>query len=93
MDWTPDRAPSLTICQARLIISSPQNREMASTMADEAIERIRSERGLAVKIAKACGIKRTAVYQWRRVPVERVAVVAKILKMSRKQIRRDIFGG
>ena len=53
--------------------------------------RIRSERGLSVKIAKACGIERAAVYQWKRVPVERVHEVAAVIGQTPEQIRPDIF--
>jgi len=52
---------------------------------------IRATRGLAAKVAVACGIKRQAVYQWTRVPVERVHIVAKLLKLPAKKIRPDIF--
>jgi hypothetical protein len=52
---------------------------------------IRATRGLPAKIALACGIRRQAIYQWTRVPVERVRVVAKILKLPAKKIRPDIF--
>jgi len=52
---------------------------------------IKETRGLPARIAAACGIRRQAVYQWERVPVERVRVVAKLMKISPKQIRPDIF--
>jgi hypothetical protein len=58
---------------------------------DSIIHRIHSERGLSVRIANACGIKRTAVYQWKRVPVTRVHVVAAILGVDAKDIRPDVF--
>jgi hypothetical protein len=58
---------------------------------DKAIVKIRSERGLPVRIAQTCGIARTAVYEWTRVPIERVHVVADIIGMTPEQIRPDIF--
>jgi DNA-binding transcriptional regulator YdaS (Cro superfamily) len=60
-------------------------------MVDKAIKYIRSVRGLPVKVAKACGIERAAVYQWTKVPVERVHAVAKVIGMTPEQIRPDIF--
>lgn len=65
---------------------------MRTFKSPKVMKKIRSQRGMASKIAKACGINRAAVYQWERVPVERVAVVAKIMKMKRAEIRPDIFG-
>lgn len=58
---------------------------------DKAIELIRAERGLAVRVAEACGIDRAAVYQWERVPIARVYEVAELLGMSVEDIRPDIF--
>jgi len=64
---------------------------MARKKVDQAIKAIKETRGLAVRVAEACGIARNAVYQWERVPVERVHVVAPILEMTPEQIRPDIF--
>lgn len=58
---------------------------------DKTIERIRSERGLAVRVAEACGIDRAAVYQWEQVPIKRVHEVAGLLGIPVEQIRPDIF--
>jgi AmiR/NasT family two-component response regulator len=58
---------------------------------DEAIRRMRARRGLASRVARACGITRMAVYQWRRVPSARVQIVAMVLKMKPKDVRPDIF--
>jgi len=58
---------------------------------DDVVRSIRETRGLSVQIAKACGIERAAVYQWRRVPPHWVNEVAKITKLSPKKIRPDIF--
>jgi hypothetical protein len=64
---------------------------MKDKPADRVIKRIRAERGLAVRVADACGIHRVAVYQWERVPIKRVFVVAKMLDMAPEQIRPDVF--
>ena len=58
---------------------------------DKAVAKIHSERGLSVKVAEACGIHKAAVYQWQRVPVERVHDVALLIGMTPEQIRPDIF--
>jgi transcriptional regulator with XRE-family HTH domain len=64
---------------------------MARKKVDQAIKMIKETRGLAVRVAEACGIARNAVYQWERVPVERVHTVAPLLEMTPEQIRPDIF--
>jgi hypothetical protein len=58
---------------------------------DGIMRTIRAKRGLSITIAKACGIERAAVYQWTRVPIERVHVVAPIIGKTPEQIRPDIF--
>ena len=58
---------------------------------DRAIRKIRTERGLSVKVAKACGIERAAVYQWKKVPATQVHTVAAVLDWTPEQIRPDIF--
>ena len=60
-------------------------------MPDKAMNKIHAERGLAVKVAAACGVTRHAVYQWSSVPVNRVHTVAAIIGMTPAQIRPDIF--
>ena len=58
---------------------------------DKTIERIRAERGLAVRVAEACDIDRAAVYQWERVPIARVHEVSAVLGIRPEDIRPDIF--
>lgn len=58
---------------------------------DRIMARIRAERGLSVRVAQACGIARTAVYQWTKVPLERVHVVADLLGIPPEQVRPDFF--
>lgn len=56
--------------------------------------RIRAERGLQVKIAKALGITRGAVANWwrrGRVPAERVLDLEIITGISRHDLRPDIY--
>jgi hypothetical protein len=52
---------------------------------------IRADRGLAVKVAKRCGITRMAVYQWPKVPVDRLHDVADATGWRTQDIRPDIF--
>ena len=58
---------------------------------DKIVAHIKATRGLRVRVAEACGIERAAVYQWKKVPVERVHQVAKVLNKTPEQIRPDIF--
>jgi hypothetical protein len=53
--------------------------------------RIRQERGLAVEIARGCGITREAVWLWRRVPSERVLIVERVTGIPRHLIRPDLY--
>lgn len=56
---------------------------------DEVVRHIKANRGVTGKIAVACGITRQAVCLWRRVPIERVTIVAKITGIPRHRIRPD----
>jgi hypothetical protein len=58
---------------------------------DEAVTKIRTTRGLSALVARACGIERAAVYQWDKVPLNRVLEVAKVLQMSCEKVRPDFF--
>jgi hypothetical protein len=42
-------------------------------------------------VAKACGITRQAVHQWRKVPSTRVLTVAKVLGVKPHVIRPDCY--
>ena len=48
-------------------------------------------RGLRLKIAKELGITHGAVYQWRRVPAERVLKVAEITGIPKEKLRPDLY--
>jgi len=58
--------------------------------AEQVVDYIRSQRGLCVRVAKACRIHRAAVYQWDVVPSIRVSVVAKLIGLTPKQVRPDL---
>ena len=58
---------------------------------DEVCTTIMATRGLPAEIAKACGIRRQAVYQWKAVPPHWVNTVAKIMKLPPEKIRPDVF--
>jgi DNA-binding transcriptional regulator YdaS (Cro superfamily) len=58
---------------------------------DGAMTKIRRERGLATKIARACNVSRAAVYQWRAVPPQWIYQVADVTGMTPEEIRPDIF--
>lgn len=60
---------------------------------DPVMRAIRETRGQSVLIAEACGIDKAAVYQWKRVPIQWVHVVAGIIKVPPEKIRPDIFRG
>lgn len=63
----------------------------ATRHGDRAVAKIRGTRGLPVRVAEACGIERSAVYQWEQVPIKQVHTVSKLLEMTPEQIRPDIF--
>jgi pyruvate kinase len=58
---------------------------------DKAIRKMRKIRGLSMQVASVCGIDRAAVYQWRKIPANRVHDVAPILDMTPEEIRPDVF--
>jgi hypothetical protein len=60
-------------------------------MKDKICTKIHATRGLSVKIANACGIRKSAVYQWKRVPPQQVHIVAELIGLTPEQIRPDIF--
>lgn len=43
-------------------------------------------------LAEKLGIARQAIYQWSRIPAERVVDVERITGVSRTELRPDIFG-
>ncbi len=59
-------------------------------MRDPALETLLAQRGAVTRIAAALGISTAAVSQWRRVPDERVAEVARALGVAPENIRPDL---
>lgn len=51
----------------------------------------RERRGIRLQIAKAIGLNKAAVYQWRKVPAERVLDVERITGVSRHDLRPDLY--
>lgn len=43
-------------------------------------------------LAAYLGVSRQAIYQWKRVPAERVLRVERVTGVSRYDLRPDIFG-
>jgi hypothetical protein len=64
---------------------------MSSKEPDDVMREIRATYGMCVRIARACGINKVAVYQWRQVPTYRVHEVAKIIGKRPHEIRPDVF--
>jgi DNA-binding transcriptional regulator YdaS (Cro superfamily) len=46
--------------------------------------------GLA-QLAAELGIARQAIYQWKRIPVDRVVEIERLTGVSRTELRPDIF--
>ena len=59
-------------------------------MRDPTLEELFARRGAITKIATELGISTAAVSQWRRVPDERVADVARILGVAPEVLRPDL---
>ncbi|PAK77809.1 helix-turn-helix domain-containing protein [Acetobacter fabarum] len=60
-------------------------------MRDKILKEITDRRGAVTRIAKACEISTAAVSRWRRVPRNRVLIVAEITGFKPHDIRPDIF--
>ncbi len=52
---------------------------------------IKEQRGLATKLAKQCGISRTAVWMWKQVPPKHAVKVARTLKMPVHIVCPSVF--
>lgn len=50
-----------------------------------------SERGRISELARALNITRAAVFQWKRVPAERVLDVERITGIPRIELRPDLY--
>jgi DNA-binding transcriptional regulator YdaS (Cro superfamily) len=49
-------------------------------------------RGRLTKVALACGISHSAVWQWDRVPSDRVLAVERLTGIPRTLLRPDLYG-
>jgi hypothetical protein len=58
---------------------------------DPALRQIFAVRGLAVRVAGACGISRQALDHWEKVPQRHVVTVSSIIGMPPQKIRPDLF--
>jgi hypothetical protein len=58
---------------------------------DDVMKGIFAKAGFAMEIAKHLGVTHQNVSAWRKVPAHHVLELTKILKMSPKQIRPDVF--
>ena len=61
-----------------------------SGMRDPSLEALLAQRGAVTRIATALGISTAAVSQWKRVPDDRVAEVARALNLPTEQVRPDL---
>ena len=52
---------------------------------------LRSQRGLMAKTARALGITRSAVAQWRVVPADQVIAVEAASGIAREDLRPDLY--
>lgn len=58
---------------------------------DDKFNVYRSEWGRTSELARALNITRAAVFQWKRVPAERVLEVERITGIPRHDLRPDIY--
>jgi len=50
-----------------------------------------NQRGKLTELAQALGVTPSAIYQWRRVPAERVRDVSRVTGIPLWELRPDIF--
>lgn len=58
---------------------------------DLVLTQVQSTKGLAPRIAEACGVRREAVWNWKRIPVAHVFAIEELLGIPRHKIRPDIY--
>jgi DNA-binding transcriptional regulator Cro len=83
-----DEAARFLLLEVRKEVRPPRP---AIAPVDDIIRLIRSTRGLSARVARACGIDKAAVYQWKHVPVLRANTVADLLDIDVEKVRPDIF--
>lgn len=47
--------------------------------------------GSVIRLAELLGVTRNAIYQWERIPAERVVEVEKLTGVPREQLRPDLY--
>ena len=52
---------------------------------------LKSAKIRAADLARACGVNKSTVARWRRVPAERVLEVERVTGISRHEMRPDIY--
>ncbi len=55
------------------------------------LDLIRAEYGLAARVAEALGLYRSTVSQWRAIPAEYVATVARVTGYPACRLRPDLY--
>jgi DNA-binding transcriptional regulator YdaS (Cro superfamily) len=50
-----------------------------------------ARRGLCLRLARDLGLHASAVYQWRRVPADRVVAVERLTGIPREVLRPDLY--
>lgn len=59
---------------------------------DKLNEWIEAERGRRTALAKAIGITPAAIWQWQKVPAERIGDISRFTGIPLEELRPDIFG-
>lgn len=57
----------------------------------DVVDRLKAEKGRMAALAREMGISRSAIGQWKKVPLDRVPEVARILDIPHHLIRPDVF--
>lgn len=60
-------------------------------MRSEALERAITEAGGVAALARTLGVSSQAISQWERVPAERVLEVERATKVTRHELRPDLY--
>ena len=56
-----------------------------------AVIRIKGERGLATKLAKALKLDLSAISKWSRIPADHIVAVERISGIPREELRPDLY--
>jgi hypothetical protein len=74
-----------------LLSATTMKQQSSEQRRDPVLLQVRTIRGTAARIARAVGISRTAVWNWRHVPADHVLDIEKLLGIPRHLIRPDIY--